>query len=260
MRAAAEDMREPENKANALRMANDFEMLARWADAEPGDPRNDEEYLRDVLQGMAPLGCFYAITIKLTQNMSLPFRGNFSTDEKCLRDILQPKSPLWLPDWIMAGLTARKSLPLGWTGKSIALAMTSGQPSPEQLAELNALADARRRMLEASTAFRAALARIEAAGVAHHWTGFADYGYTSRELSLSIPLDAIPRLQHMAADDAGIDKAEERRQAAESYRRWLLQHYHRDWKAYQQRWPLIEQSPYNTARNDFGRDANPIRP
>jgi hypothetical protein len=232
--------------------------MSSWCD-EPVNKSSDEEHLRNVLQGMSPLGCFYAITIELTQKMSLPLWGIFSTDEKCLRDILQPTSPLWLLNWIMAKLTARRSLPLGWTGKSIGQAMTSGQPSSEQLAALNALADARRRMLEASPTFRAALARIEAAGVTHKWTGSADYGYTSRELSLFIPLDAIPRLQDMAADDAGIDNPEERRHAAERYRRWLLQRYHPYWKAYQQRWPLIEQSPYNTARNDFGRDSNPIR-
>ena len=69
---------------------------------EPVNQGSDEDHLRDALQGMSPLGCFYAITIALTQKMSLPLRGIFSTDEKCLRDILQPTSPLRLPDWIMA--------------------------------------------------------------------------------------------------------------------------------------------------------------
>ena len=213
------------------------------------DQRSDEEFLRDFLKPMSPLWLFYRITAKLTERAPQVLEGR-----------LQPMSPLSLLKWIMDKLRSEYRTPLEGRVSSIALSSTGGAPSPEQLAARDAQADARRRMLEASPAFRAALARIEAAGVIHKWGGHEDYGYTSRDLTLIIPLGAISRLQDLAADDAGIGNPEERRQAAERYRRWLLQTYHRDWETYRQRWPLIEQSPYATARNDFGRDPNPIRP
>jgi hypothetical protein len=181
-------------------------------------------------------------------------------DEEYLRDVLQPMSPLWLLNWITAMLTKRAPHTQGRIVSTIDLSSTQGNPSPEQLAAMNAQADARRHMLDASPAFRAALARIETAGVTHEWAATGEYSYTSRVLYLFIPLDAIPRLQDMAADDAGFDTPEERQKAAERYQRWLLQNYHPDWKAYQQRWPLIELNPYNTDRNEFGSDPNPIRP
>jgi hypothetical protein len=183
------------------------------------------------------------------------------SDEEYLRDILKPMSPLGLLNWIMTRLTERAPhAPEGRIFSTLDLSSTGGNPSPKQLAAMNAQADARRRMLDASPVFRAALARIEAAGVTHQWAEAGEYSYTSRVLHLFIPMDAIPRLQDMAADDAGIDNPEERRHAAERYRRWLLQNYHPDWETYQQRWPLIERNPYNTDGNDFGRDPNPIRP
>jgi hypothetical protein len=209
------------------------------------DQRSDEEYLRDFLAPMSPLGLLNWITATLTERAPHTLEGR-----------LQPKSPLSLLKWIVDKLRSERRTPLEGRIRSLSLAMTSGQPSPEQLTAMNAQADARRRMLDASPAFRAALARTEAAGVSHKWGGSADYGYTSRDLTFIIPLGAISRLQDMAADDADIDNPEERRQAAERYRRWLLQNYHPDWKAYQERWP-IERNPYFTERNDFGRDPNP---
>ena len=123
---------------------------------------------------------------------------------------------------------------------------------------MNAQAVARRRLLEGSAVFKRVLSRIEAVGVTPEWGDDGEPGFTARVLRLFVPRDSITRLQEMAADDAGIVDSAERLHAAELYQRWLLQNYHSEWEEYRKRWPVVEQNPYNTVKNDFGRNPNPI--
>lgn len=111
-------------------------------------------------------------------------------------------------------------------------------------AAMNALADIRRKLFDTDPVLRTALARLVAAGVRPIWTSDATYAVQGRILRLEVPHEALARLQDMAADDAGLKTPEERREAAEIHHRWLLQNYHREWKAYQSRWPTLYANPY----------------
>jgi len=187
--------------------------------------------------------------------------GDQRSNDEYLRDVLKAMSPLWLLNWVMSSLTRLVLRQPERMASDTFLSFTQGiGATPDDLAAMNAQADSRRSMLENSPAFHAAFDRIRAVGVTLHWADDRENSYTARLLRLIVPPEAFAPLQEMAADDAGIEGPEPRREAAELFRRWLLQSYHPDWKAYQERWPLVEQSPYNTARNDFGRDPNPIRP
>lgn len=112
---------------------------------------------------------------------------------------------------------------------------------------MNAQADARRRLLDDSDAFKAALSRIESAGIVAEWGNTEEYSYTARVLWLHVSPKAIERLHEMAADDADLHGPAERQRAAEHYHRWLLQNHHPDGEKYRKHWPLVEQNPYITA-------------
>jgi hypothetical protein len=182
-------------------------------------------------------------------------------DKEFLGDVLKGASPLRLLTWVMTQHTERAPYDGQRMWSTTDLSRTRGiGATRENLAAMNAQADSRRNMLEGSPAFHAAIDRIKAAGVIPEWGDDGEYSFTSRVLRLFVPAEAIPRLQEMAADDAGIHDPELRREAAELFRRWLLQNFHPDWKAYQERWPVVDRCPYHTELNDFGRDPNPIRP
>jgi hypothetical protein len=186
------------------------------------------------------------------------FQIDQRTDEEFLRDILKAMSPRWLLNKISTDLVRFPELdPKRRMWSDIHLSAISGYPSREKDAAINAQADARQRMLKSNPTFRAALDRIKRAGVKAEWDNTNEYSYSARLLRLVVPAKALPRLQEMAAEDAGID-AEQRSEAAELYRRWLLQNYHPEWESYRQQWPLAE-DPYYTARNDFGRDPTQIQ-
>ncbi|MEC3909057.1 hypothetical protein U5A82_00790 [Sphingobium sp. CR2-8] len=182
-------------------------------------------------------------------------------DEDFLCGFLKRVSPLWLLNGFMTTLTKRdprnQDMQL-W--EDISLSGASGGATSEEIAVMNAKADTRRSMLEANPVFLTSIARLTAVGVSPKWSSDGDPGFRARVLRLFIPLEAIPQIQDMAAEDAGIESGPDRLEAAEIYRRWLLQSYHPDWERYREKWPTLYKTPYNTARNDFGRDPNPIKP
>jgi hypothetical protein len=79
------------------------------------------------------------------------------------------------------------------------------------------------------------------------WDYTSEYSFAARLLRLFVPSKALPRLQELAASDAGLEDPEDRTRAAELYRRWLLQNHHPDWEQYRQQWPVVEQNPYRQA-------------
>ena len=180
-------------------------------------------------------------------------------DAEYLDDILAPMSPLWLLNSVMAQVTRQAPRePSGRFWKSVGLSSTRGiGATPEEIGAMNAQADARRAMLDSSPVFRATLARLTAVGVLPEWGEDGEYSFRARILRLVVPLEAISQIQEMVADDAGIESPQERLEAAEIYRRWLLQSYQPDWQQYREQWPTLYENPNNTARNDYGRAANP---
>ena len=124
------------------------------------------------------------------------------------------------------------------------LAFISGYPSDETEKAVEAQGEVRRRMLEGRLEFRAALKRITSAGVKAEWDSTSEYSYAASVLRLVVPRKILPRLEEMAAEDAGIHEPDERRQAALLYGRWLLQHHHPEYERYRDEWPVVEESPY----------------
>lgn len=185
----------------------------------------------------------------------MPDSPNDRSDADTLQDVLKSISPLWLLNTVMAKITKRvPHQPSEPPWKDVGLSHTRGEgATPEDIAAMNRKADARQSMLEADPRFQAALARLVAAGVLPKWTGDEDYSFTARVLRLFVPLFAMSNIEALAASDAGIDLPHERLEAAERYRRWLLQSYHPEWERYRAHWPVLYENPYNTALNDFGK-------
>ncbi|QKH39466.1 hypothetical protein FOC84_32820 [Achromobacter pestifer] len=189
----------------------------------------------------------------------VPDRGD---DAQYLQHALEQLSPLRLFDELMIGIT--RNAPREHAGQRaqpliLSTARSIGATA-EEIAVMDAQADARQALLEANPAFQASLARLSAAGITWEWGQECEYGYRSRCPSLFSPPQAISRIEEMAANDAGLDTAQEKQDAADIYRRWLLQNYHPDWKQYQQKWPTLYANPHCARRNDFGLDPNPIEP
>lgn len=173
-------------------------------------------------------------------------------DAGFLFDALRQLSPGRLLTNLTVGIVRQAphapSAPLSWT---LPLSATRGiGATDDEIATMNAQADARQRVLEDSPAFQAALSRLTALGAASEWSQEIEYGFRSRLLSVSVPLDVLPKIQDQAADDAGITTAEARQEAAETFRRWMLQTYHHDWRQHQKTWPLLYANPYAPASTE----------
>lgn len=124
---------------------------------------------------------------------------------------------------------------------------TQGNPPLEEVARLEAGHVARCAAWPADPAFRAAVERLQGAGV--DWA----FGYDSDAcgvfslLRLCIAAADLPALEALAAEDSGYVTPEARASAAERFRIFMLRTYHPDWRRNRELYPDSGGSPYADA-------------
>ncbi len=186
------------------------------------------------------------------------------SDKDFLQSVLNCMSPNWLLKQAGARFTehgpdyCNRGGIKGYVA-AFALAHTSGFAPEAEVLRMNMQAEANKKLFEACPAVQAELGRVISAGVTWKYGGDHDYGYQSKDIFFIVTFDVLQKLEELAADDAGIVDAQERVTAKLMSKRWLLQNYHRDYKAYLDKWPKVERFPYDNAANSFGREPSRVR-
>lgn len=102
---------------------------------------------------------------------------------------------------------------------------------------------ARVTALDADPDLRALRQRLFEVGVASAFEGNHDDKGLWTSLVLRCPRSRLAALETLAADDAGIARAE-RHDASAQFATYMLRNHHRDWQANRTRLPDVGESPY----------------
>jgi hypothetical protein len=122
---------------------------------------------------------------------------------------------------------------------------TGSSPSSEDLAELERKKVATRAKHLSDPNFLKAAKRLTRAGVECEFGGQGDMCGEFSVLRIIGSVASFPLLEAMAADDVGITGQNERAQAADRFRIFMLRNYGPDWEANRAIYPDVGGSPYS---------------
>lgn len=97
--------------------------------------------------------------------------------------------------------------------------------------------------LDADPDLRALRQRLFEVGIASAFEGDQDDGGLWTSLVLRCPRTRLAALETLAADDAGIARAE-RHEVSAQFAIYMLRNHHRDWQANRTKLPDVGESPY----------------
>lgn len=97
--------------------------------------------------------------------------------------------------------------------------------------------------LDADPQIRALRQRLFDAGVSSAFEPDQDANDLWTSLVLRCPREALPRLEALAADDAGIDPAD-REEVSAQFTIYMLRNHHPQWQANREKLPDVGDSPY----------------
>ncbi|QEN87449.1 hypothetical protein FZC33_14425 [Labrys sp. KNU-23] len=132
----------------------------------------------------------------------------------------------------------------GRLADDIWLDRTQGNPSPDEVARLEAAHEARRAAWAVDPAFVSAVGRLQGAGVDWAFDYESDVSGEFSLLRLRIAADDLGALEALAAEDSGYVTPEARASAAECFRIFVLRDYHPDWRRNRGLYPDVGGSPY----------------
>ncbi|HKX89819.1 MAG TPA: hypothetical protein VJM13_11460 [Sphingopyxis sp.] len=98
--------------------------------------------------------------------------------------------------------------------------------------------------LDADPDIRALRQRLFSVGVASAFAAEHDDTGLWTSLVLTAPRTALPALEGLAADDAGILDPSARAEAARAFRTYVLRNHHPHWQANRKLYPDVGDSPY----------------
>ncbi len=122
---------------------------------------------------------------------------------------------------------------------------TDGNPAAEELAELDRKKQATREKYSKNSDFRRAAERLRHTGVECEFGGQGDYCGEFSVLRISGSPASLPLLEAMAADDCGMTSANERANAADRFRIFMLRNYHPGSQSNREIFPDVGPSPYH---------------
>lgn len=125
------------------------------------------------------------------------------------------------------------------------LERTGGNPSAAELSDLEQKKLATRDKYLNDGNFQRATERLAQAGVECAFGGQGDYCGEFSVLRITASPACLSLLEAMAADDCGMVDADERANAAERFRIFMLRNYHPDYQANRQIYPNVGPSPYH---------------
>lgn len=121
---------------------------------------------------------------------------------------------------------------------------TQGNPSPEEVARLDAVHEARRAAWPVDPAFVSTVGRLQGAGMDWAFGYESDVSGEFSLLRLRIATADLGALEVLAAEDAGHITPQARASAAERFRIFMLCNYHPDWRRNRELYPDAGGSPY----------------
>lgn len=113
----------------------------------------------------------------------------------------------------------------------LGLSRTYGSGTPEERAEMEAVAAELRGTLEADPRFIRAAERLRGIGVSCKFDGQADAMSIFRVFRVTAAPDRLPLIEALAADDAGIVGDEARAAARRQFAAYIACNFHPDWQA-----------------------------